>query len=189
MEPIKIAIPNELFSPAEMAHFDGTVDMGVMKAGPDLYTFAAPLSWSVDVTNTGDAFLVTGTVEGDARTACARCLDDVELPVTGEIEGYFLIGGEDAEAPEDMDEDEFDLLPADNKIDLAPLIEAAVRLEVPLVPLCRDDCAGLCATCGANLNDGPCGCEPAGDEPDAGNPFAVLKGLDLGGAPAAGDAE
>lgn len=190
MEPIKIAIPNELFSPAEMAHFEGEADLGVLKAGPDLYTFTAPLAWSADITNTGDALLVTGTAEGEAVTACARCLEDVTLPVTGDIEGYFLIGGEDAEAPEDMDEDEFDVLPADNKIDLAPLITAAVLLEVPLVPLCRDDCQGLCTACGANLNEGPCGCEPAGEgAPDAANPFAVLKGLDLGAEAPEGAAE
>lgn len=180
MEPIKIAIPNELFSPAEMAHFEGQADLGVLKAGPDLYTFSAPLTWAVDITNTGDALLVTGTAEGEAVTSCARCLEDVTLPVTGDIEGYFLIGGDDAEAPEDMDEDEFDVLPADNKIDLVPLITAAVLLEVPLVPLCQDDCQGLCATCGANLNEGPCGCAPAEADVDAANPFAVLAGLDLG---------
>ena len=69
MEPIKIAIPNELFFPAEMAHFEGQADLGVLTAGPDLYTFSAPLAWSVDITNTGDALLVTGTAEGEAVTS------------------------------------------------------------------------------------------------------------------------
>ena len=57
-----------------------------------------------------------------------------------------------------MEGDEFDFLPDNRKIDLVPLIVAALLLEVPLVPLCDDDCKGLCPQCGANLNEGPCGC-------------------------------
>ena len=58
------------------------------------------------------------------------------------------------------------------------------------MPLCRDDCQGLCTACGANLNEGPCGCEPAAaDDVDAANPFAVLKGLDLGAEAPEGAAE
>ncbi|MCB6312030.1 YceD family protein [Gordonibacter pamelaeae] len=150
--------------------------MPAVKAGPDLYDFAEPLAWQVDVTNTGDALLVTGTVEGEAKTSCARCVDEFSFPVTGEVEGYFLIGA-DREAPEDMDDDEFDVLPDDNVIDLEPLLRAALLLEFPLVPLCDEECKGLCPTCGANLNDGPCGCAPAEDAGDDAppNPFAVLK--------------
>lgn len=175
MADLRIHIPSELFAPAESSHFEGTFDLPVMKVGPDLYSFKAPVSWQVDVTNTGDAFLVTGTAEGTATTSCARCLEDVELPLLGEIEGYYLIGAE-AQAPEDMDDDEFDVLPEDNAIDMGQLVQAALLLEVPLVPLCNDECRGLCATCGANLNEGDCGCAPdAPDEPE--NPFAVLKDL------------
>ncbi|MBC2890451.1 DUF177 domain-containing protein [Gordonibacter massiliensis] len=176
MEATRIHIPSELFAPAESSHFEGTFSVPVMKAGPDLYDFEGPLAWQVDVTNTGDALLVTGTVEGEAKTSCARCVDEFSFSVTGEIEGYFLIDSE-KEAPEDMDDDEFDVLPEDNVIDLEPLIRAALLLEFPLVPLCDDDCKGLCPTCGANLNEGPCACEPAAEADDDAppNPFAVLK--------------
>ena len=181
MDSILIHIPNELFAPAESSHYEGTLAMPVMKAGPDLYSFAEPLAWQLDITNTGDAFLVAGTVEGDAVTSCARCLEDVSVPMMGEIEGYYLIGGEDAESPDDMEEDEFDVLPDDNTIDIVPLIRAALLVEAPLVPLCDDDCKGLCCECGANLNEGPCSCDkgPDPDFEDAKNPFAALKDLKL----------
>ena len=180
METTRIPIPSELFAPAESSHFDGSYTVPVLKAGPDLYDFAEPLSWQVDVTNTGDALLVTGTVEGEARTSCARCVDDFSFPVTGEVEGYFLLGA-DKEAPEDMDDDEFDVLPEDNVIDLEPLLNAALLLEFPLVPLCDEECKGLCPTCGANLNEGPCGCA---DGAEASEPASGGNG---GGAPAEGD--
>ena len=138
----RIRIPERLFAPAETERFEGTCELPVLKAGPDLYSFAEPLAWAVDVTNTGDAILVSGTVEGQAATACGRCLADAAFDLMG---------------------------------------QAALLLELPLLPLCQDDCQGLCPTCGQNLNEGPCGCAPAdaGEEPTPQGPFAKLADLKL----------
>ena len=123
--------------------------------------------------------LVEGTVSGSLTTRCSRCLADVPIDVSGDVEGYFIIPGKGT-APDGMEADEFDVLSNDHVIDLEPLLNAAVLLETPLMPLCRPECLGLCPTCGANLNDGPCGCAPGSAEPFRENPFAVLKNLDLG---------
>ena len=149
-----------------------------LEIGPDLYRFSEPLSWDVTVTNTGEAFLLAGGVSGEGVTQCARCLDDVTVSFEGDIEGYFLINSE-VDHPEDLDDDEFDVLPDDHIIDLMPLIQAALFIEAPTIPLCREDCKGICPQCGANLNDGPCGCTFEEDLAfeEAKNPFAVLKGL------------
>ena len=174
-----IDIPQELFAPAAFAHYEGEYELAVLKAGPDLYSFAEPLSWSADITNTGDALLVQGEVEGTARTACARCLEPVDIDLLGEIEGYFVLDGETH--PEDLEDDEFSLLPADHRIDLEPLMKAGLLLDVPYVPLCDDDCKGICPECGANLNEGDCGCSAkADDEAMSKSPFAALKDLHLG---------
>ena len=174
--PITIKIPSELFALAESSSFEGEYELPMLSAGPDDYTCDGPVSWQVTVTNTGEALLVTGTAEGDAHTACGRCLRDVDMHLEGEIEGYFLLE-DDAAIPDEMEGDEYELLPADHVIDMRPLIEAALLVEVPYMPLCKEDCAGLCPTCGADLNEGPCGC--VSDEPETDNPFAVLKGLKL----------
>ena len=101
-----IAIPEALLETAATRHFEGTLDLAELAAGPDAYTFAAPVTWSVEATNTGDAILIQGTAAGDATTQCARCLEDVTYGLEGDIEGYFLIGGEEeAETPEDMEGD------------------------------------------------------------------------------------
>ena len=182
MDSLVIEIPAELFAPAESSSYAGELAISSFEFGPDEYRVACPLSWNAAITNVGGALLVSGTVKGQVTTACARCLEDATFDVEGEIEGYFLIEGE-GEAPDDMEEDEFDVLPEDNKLDLEPLILAAVYVELPLIPLCREDCKGICPTCGANLNEGPCGCVPdASDEDDginSNNPFAALKGLKL----------
>ena len=187
MDPsLRIPVPYELFSPAETARFEGHADLGVLSAGPDEYRFDEPLTYRIDLTNTGDAILVAGTVEGVAKTACARCLEEVEVPLKGSVEGYFLLAP-DASSQEGMEGDEFDVLPADKVIDLEPLIVAALLVEVPLVPLCDEDCKGICPVCGANRNVEECLCD-AGKADDAPyimangkpNPFAVLKDVDFG---------
>lgn len=181
-----IKIPAELFATAESSRFQGTIEVPSLQVGPDTYRFAEPLPWSVDVTNTGSAFLVAGTVSGTGEVACSRCLESVAYDFCGDIEGYFLVDEGDAAAFEgDEDapgEDEFDLLPADHAIDLEPLILAALIVDAPGLPLCDEDCKGLCPACGADLNEGPCGCGKPDDVAQfdrAANPFSVLADYDF----------
>lgn len=183
MDQTTIKVPEGLFASAESSSFAGTYALESLEAGPDIYTFAAPLSWDVLVSNTGGALLVTGSVRGTGQTSCGRCLDPVDVDINGEIEGYFLIEGEETTF-EEGEEEEFDILGEDNTIDLIPLIEAAILVELPLMPLCQEDCKGLCPDCGANLNTESCNCAEARAEADAEfeaakNPFAKLRELDL----------
>lgn len=186
MDAVKFEVPSELFVTTESSSFAGQLNLGTLEAGPDTYRFKKPIEWNVTVTNTGDALLVMGTANAVATVPCARCLDDFDVELNGEVEGYFLLS-EDGPAPEDMDDDEFDVLGADKVLDLEPLIIAALLVEAPLVPLCREDCAGLCAQCGANLNEGPCECSKHTEDDGVPrmsdgriSPFAALKDLDLG---------
>ena len=178
MNDTSIKIPSELFALAESSHYDGKVEIPLLSAGPDDYTFSDPVSWWVDVTNTGSAFLVSGKAEGRGTCACSRCLEDATNDFSCDIEGYFLIDAdyqqEFDDDEDDLGEDEFDVLPDDHVIDILPLIKAALIVDAPDQPLCKDDCAGLCPQCGANLNEGDCGCD---DPIDPTNPFAVLAGL------------
>ncbi|MBQ9041224.1 MAG: DUF177 domain-containing protein [Eggerthellaceae bacterium] len=180
MSETTIKIPAELFALAESSHFEGAYDLPELAIGPDDYVFAGPLAWQVDITNTGSALLVEGSIAGEGTCACSRCLEDVSHDFQGTVEGYFLIG--DAgnafdEDEEEIGEDEFEVLPDDHMLDLAPLLQAALVIDAPDMPLCREDCAGLCPQCGANLNEGDCGCgedpELAAFEQEA-NPFSAL---------------
>lgn len=185
MAGVPIKIPAELFATAESSRFEGEYDLPQLPIGPDDYAFALPVAWEVEVTNTGSALLVAGSARASGTCACSRCLEEAAYDFDASIEGFFLV--EDGPAPalegeedDEPGEDEFDVLPADHIIDLAPLIEAALMVDAPQMPLCREDCAGLCATCGANLNEGPCGCAPdeaLADFERAANPFSVLEGL------------
>jgi len=184
MNEASIKIPSELFALAESSHFEGELHLDSLEAGPDDYRFNGPVSWEVEVTNTGAALLVAGTAKATGTCACARCLEDVTFDFLGDIEAYLLIEGADASEFEDDDDapgdDEFDTLPADHLVDLEPYIKAALVIDAPAQPLCRDDCAGLCPNCGANLNEGPCSCggdDALADFEAAANPFSALAGF------------
>jgi uncharacterized protein len=88
-----------------------------------------------------------GTVRAPWVGICRRCAE----PVTGQLE----IGVLERFGP-DADEDFYPI--TDDTIDLGPLVRDAIVLELPMAPLCRDDCAGLCPECGANRNEGDCSC-------------------------------
>lgn len=98
--------------------------------------------------------LVTGTVRGPWEGACRRCLRPVRGSLTARVRELYEEGGGDETYPLSGDQ-----------LDLEPLVRDAVVLELPLAPLCREDCAGLCSECGADLNEGDCGCDRAGPDP------------------------
>ena len=114
MEATRIPIPSELFAPAESSHFEGTYAVPVVKAGPDLYDFAEPLAWQVDVTNTGDALLVTGTVNQRNKDVLKNIYDQMPEPkaviaigacaCTGGVfqDCYNVVGGVDHVIPVDV---------------------------------------------------------------------------------------
>lgn len=179
MKNLIIQIPKELLSPAETAHYEGEIKLSRIEKGTDGYSFAEPVRWRADITNTGGALLVSGTAIADARTTCARCLGPADIHLEGEIEEYFLINPENL-AAEDGEEVDYIELPDDKRIDMAPLIRAALLLELPVVPVCDEDCKGLCPVCGADLNIEEC--EHSGGKAKSigkNNPFGVLADLDL----------
>ncbi len=175
MNSAVIELPQEVFTPASFTHFSGELVVGELTVGPDTYEFAEPAQWQVDVSHTGEALYLHGSVQGEGSTACARCLEPTHTIFEGELEGYYYLGG--ANVPEDDEAEDTEILSPEHRIDLEEKIMAALVLDVPIVPLCSEDCLGLCVHCGANLNEGPCGCEEETDEVDISNPFAALKGL------------
>jgi uncharacterized protein len=71
--------------------------------------------------------------------------------------------GERSELPEGMEEEDFVVIPAtgEARYDLFPRVREELILDMPIKLLCREDCKGLCSKCGADLNEGACGCPGA----------------------------
>lgn len=112
-----------------------------------------------------DGVLVTALVTAPLVGECARCLDEFTSSTQVRFCELFAID------PGESEDDGY-LLDGD-LLDLEPALRDALVLELPLSPLCREDCAGLCSKCGVKLADA----EPGHSHPGDGSVWAVLKDL------------
>jgi uncharacterized protein len=102
-------------------------------------------------------FYFSGQLTGEAGGECRRCLTEVRTSVSESVQSIF--GEQGSDDLEDPDVFLFD--PRTNVLDLRPAIREQWVVAVPQFVQCRDECKGLCPTCGTDLNAGTCACEPA----------------------------
>lgn len=131
-----------------------------------------------------EGVLVTGSAAVHVSAECARCLEPVSWDEDVDLQELFVYPATDARGAvvEEPDGDD-DPLPEvrDDLVDLQPTLRDAVVLALPLAPVCREDCAGLCPECGVRLDDHP------GHQHDVADPrwaalTALLESSDDGGA-------
>lgn len=111
----------------------------------------ADLRLTLRVESVVEGVLATGEVSGSLVGECVRCLDPVEVEVDADFQELYYYDLENLTA----EEAEEAQLVVEDLIDVGPLVHDAVMLELPLQPLCDEDCPGLCAQCGARLADDP----------------------------------
>lgn len=147
-----------------------------IEMGGDRIEFSGPFTGEAEIWNTGDRLFVEAKVSGEATVACSRCLTPVRLPLDVDFDEEFIEGtpaapvAEEEESPEERAVSYFE----GDEIDLTDPLRENIVLALPMKPLCKDDCAGLCPSCGKNLNEGPCDC--AGDA-DVDPRLSVLQNL------------
>ncbi len=118
------------------------------------------VSGRVDLMRTNRGILVTGRLHTEAEVNCSRCLASFHSPLDfGIEEEYFpmvdVVSGAPVSLPDDTGGFTID---EHHVIDLTEAVRQYALMVLPMKPLCRDDCAGLCPTCGQNLNLGCCDC-------------------------------
>jgi len=124
------------------------------------------LQGSVDIGRTPQGLVVRGEFSSSTNLECVRCLREFTYPLNWEITELYAF------SKKSVSESGL-LLPDDAHIDLAPLLREYALLEIPISPLHRPDCKGLCPECRQDLNIRDCGHRPQEDE----SPFAKLKDL------------
>lgn len=113
-----------------------------------------PVHFCGHVTNKGDGlFLVDGNYQTEVELRCSRCLSSFKLPVSGDI--HALYG---AEAKDDYDGEVAVHAFLGDTIDISELLMDEISFVLPMQPLCREACLGLCPVCGADQNSGACSC-------------------------------
>lgn len=108
----------------------------------------APMEFDLRVESVVEGVLVSGTVTAPLVGECARCLEEVDDETVIDVQELYLY-------PDQHVDDEEASRIEEDLIDLEPLLRDDVVLELPFTPLCRPHCAGLCPTCGENLNQSP----------------------------------
>jgi uncharacterized protein len=98
------------------------------------------------VGRTPQGILVTGTFQGEAPAECVRCLTDFKQPLHAKFDELYAFD------KRSVTESGL-ILPEDANIDLEPLVREYLLIEMPISPLCKSDCRGLCPVCGENLNE------------------------------------
>jgi uncharacterized protein len=144
-------------------------------------TLRGPVSISLDLAHADEMISVTGVLEGTVVRQCVRCLKEYEEALAFSVHAAFAREGKESKfgtrQPKGTDprkarpaspkteteleqEDEGDdrYFYQGDHIELAPLLREHIILAAPMQPLCRENCAGLCARCGKDLNEGPCQC-------------------------------
>lgn len=133
----------------------------------DDYAVTGDATLDLDVRKDGTTFRLVGRIEALLDLGCGRCLERFPWSVGVDIDMLYLPESENA-LEGDARIEEADVNTAfyrDEKIDLAELVREQFQLTVPMKPLCRDDCLGLCVHCGGNRNTTPCECTDTWDDP------------------------
>lgn len=155
------------------ASFDSEINEEHVRFDDELKVIG-PLIGHVRMRRINQGLLVDGWADVTLEQSCTRCLELFELPMHITLEERFFptVDVVTGIALPPINED--DVFPIDDHhlVDLTEAIRQQILLNLPMVTLCKPDCAGLCVQCGQNLNLGSCGCEPEID-----HRMSVLKTL------------
>ena len=135
--------------------------------GGDQYAVLDTVTLDLRVRKDGAKYTLVGRLDGTLELACGRCLEPVRQIVGVEVDLLYLPSSENT-GDGDVQIEESDLSTAfyrDEQIDLGRLMHEQFQLSLPMKPLCREECQGLCAVCGGNRNATKCGCEETWVDP------------------------
>jgi uncharacterized protein len=163
--PMKIAVPSLSERPTPL---ESTLAPKELELVAERVQFRDPVRVSATVTRMQEDVLAEGKARTKAHLECSRCLEDVEVDLSGEFEALYV--PETGRFAKRMDHPDF--AGGDQRVnfyseltvDISEEIRQCILLELPSKPLCRPDCAGLCPQCGRNRNEGPCGCKEDAEE-------------------------
>ena len=129
-----------------------------------VFSPVGPFSLSGDLYSSGSEIIFRGRMGAEFRLPCGRCLEEYPIKMSGPLEAHWRIiealGPRSGRNPdqgtqiEDLDTGAV----LEGGVDLFETLLEQVILNLPMQPLCRDSCLGLCPTCGENKNIQPCRC-------------------------------
>lgn len=130
----------------------------------DDFRVVTPVVFGADVRKDREKVRLTGRMTTELEVPCSRCLEPFRIPVDSPFDLLFLPVTDQAAVTVDDDyqlgdDDVTASFYEDESIDLAQVMREQCYLALPMKPLCRPDCQGLCPVCGTNRNSGTCTCQ------------------------------
>jgi len=150
-----------------LSHFSRTFEPEEVEQEGDAYRIVAPVRLELEIQKDKDRFRLVGTAVTELELPCSRCLEPFRMPVNAAFDIRYHPASE-MSLDEERQVEEDDLETSyyrDDQIDLNELLREQFYLELPMKPLCTENCKGLCPQCGTNLNTGTCDCDPGWNDP------------------------
>jgi uncharacterized protein len=136
--------------------------------GPDdEFRVVAPITLGLEIFKDKDQFRLAGRVQSTLELPCSRCLEPFTMPVDQTFDlRYQPHAKNTGDGEREIEEDDLTTAFYENdEIDLGQLVREQFYLALPMKPLCRDNCKGLCPNCGANWNNEACDCKQGWEDP------------------------
>ncbi|MBQ1334291.1 MAG: DUF177 domain-containing protein [Clostridia bacterium] len=150
---MQINLTKVLNEPDSSMTVSGVADVGALETQSDM-TFPSGARFEMVFKNLMDCVTLSLKCECEYLSECARCLKEVKGLVSFEFESIVKV---DDESGFMLDSDAV-LISSSNRLDTDELVAGLLVGYIPMKVLCREDCRGLCPTCGHDLNEGDCGC-------------------------------
>jgi DUF177 domain-containing protein len=160
---------------APREHYEKTYAPDAFSAEGEAFRVVAPVSLDFDISKDKQQYQLIGRVKTKLELPCSRCVEPFTWPVDSEFNLRYQPRVQNTgEGEREIQEDDLSTAFYRNEeIDLGELMREQFYLSLPMKPLCRDECRGLCPVCGTNLNRSSCDCKPEWEDPR----LAVLKTL------------
>jgi uncharacterized protein len=126
-----------------------------------------PVSWRGQVIYADPGYFLRARLSYEQTLSCNRCLKPIVEHAKSDVELMILVEpGPEAEGEHALHEQDLGILYLqDELLETDPILIEQLQLNIPMKPLCREDCQGLCPVCGADRNAGACTCEESSPDP------------------------
>ncbi|KAF2956062.1 DUF177 domain-containing protein [Marinitoga sp. 38H-ov] len=141
----------------EKEEFAFQLDWGKIDTPEGLFNIIDKVDVRFYIEKNSEGFLIKGNVKTKLELECSRCLNKYNQNIIGEIEAYYINSKLSDKYTKNEKLDSLDniIFFDESKVDVTDRIIESILMEIPEKPLCGEDCKGLCAVCGIDLNENP----------------------------------
>jgi uncharacterized protein len=152
--PLQVNASELLRRPGAEKRIELQVTIAEVGLVDDRFAPESPVDIDLHLEALSDGIVVDGEIRAHWHAECRRCLRPIDGDLSGPVHELYQ--------REVTDEEAFPIV--GDVLDLGEMVREVLLIDAPAAPLCRPDCAGICPTCGKDLNEGPCDCpQPVAD--------------------------